>query len=67
MVLRKVVRCSQAMTAAADDDDIIVLLWFRISPLSLPVLVMAKGMLEQAVGGIFFHQVDSFETLRNLN
>ena len=66
MVLREVVRGSQTMAAAADDDDVIVLLRFRISPLSLPVLVMTKGVLEKAVCRIFFHQVDSSESLLNL-
>ncbi len=55
----------EVVPAAADDDDVIVLLRFRISPLSLPVLVMAKGVLEKAVCRIFFHQVDSSESLRN--
>ena len=66
MVLREVVRGSQTMTAAADDDDVIVFLRFWVSPLSLPVFVMAKGVLEKAVCRIFFHQVDSSESLRNL-
>ena len=66
MVLREVVRGCQTMTTAADNDDVIVLLRFRISPLFLPVLVMAKGVLEKAVCRIFFHQVDSSESLRNL-